>query len=154
MLLTFYLLFIGLHITEGDETCCSTDKPSALSLLPATRRCYAYPALLQFITGNVVRKPGVHLQLHHLLQWSEYRPVQPLQPHAHLKLLITQIIPFISSSQFLFFFSYWDSEESSTGDAEDEVTYSTVVHSKTTTTTTTVTHIGEKTEYATIRVNQ
>ncbi|KAL6481041.1 hypothetical protein MHYP_G00091210 [Metynnis hypsauchen] len=31
--------------------------PSALSLLPATRRCYAYPALLQFITGNVVRKP-------------------------------------------------------------------------------------------------
>ncbi|XP_062865521.1 pregnancy-specific beta-1-glycoprotein 4-like [Trichomycterus rosablanca] len=33
-------------------------KPSALSSLPATRRCYAYPALLQFITGNVVRKPA------------------------------------------------------------------------------------------------
>ncbi|KAL7880554.1 hypothetical protein SRHO_G00028080 [Serrasalmus rhombeus] len=27
-------------------------QPSALSSLPATRRCYAYPALLQFITGD------------------------------------------------------------------------------------------------------
>ncbi|KAL6485636.1 hypothetical protein MHYP_G00050280 [Metynnis hypsauchen] len=37
--------------------------------------------------------------------------------------------------------------------SQDEVTYSTVVHSNTTTTTT-VTHIGEKTEYATIRLNE
>ncbi|KAL7872435.1 hypothetical protein SRHO_G00074180 [Serrasalmus rhombeus] len=37
---------------------------------------------------------------------------------------------------------------------QDEVTYSTVVHSNTTTTTTTVTDIEEKTEYAAIRVNE
>ncbi|XP_037393371.1 cell wall protein DAN4-like isoform X9 [Pygocentrus nattereri] len=36
---------------------------------------------------------------------------------------------------------------------QDEVTYSTVVHSNTTTTTTTVIDIEEKAEYATIRVN-
>ncbi|XP_049323296.1 protein FAM200B-like [Astyanax mexicanus] len=36
--------------------------PSALSSVAAMRRCYAYPSLLQFITGNVVQKPTSRIE--------------------------------------------------------------------------------------------
>ncbi|KAL7872463.1 hypothetical protein SRHO_G00074460 [Serrasalmus rhombeus] len=123
MLMTFYLLFIGLHVSE-----------EPLPFVPFALVTVIFLHIIVAVLYHTKRNKG------------------PARVHYSTADGVTQIIPYISFV-FLFFFSCWDWEESSTGDAEDEVTYSTIVHSNTTRTTT-VTDIGEKTEYATIRVNE
>ncbi|KAL6485652.1 hypothetical protein MHYP_G00050440 [Metynnis hypsauchen] len=137
MLLTFYLLFIGLHVSEG---CNLVNREQLLTITAHT--------------GGLTLKEGPPTT------------TTPTAASNHYSIYFFICIPVLLLLG-LGGVIYWRYRGQSRGQTEsqeldrtktehktqDEVTYSTVVHSNTTTTTTTVTHIGEKTEYATIRVN-
>ncbi|KAL6485655.1 hypothetical protein MHYP_G00050470 [Metynnis hypsauchen] len=183
MLLTFYLLFIGLHVFEG---CIIVGNGGPLQTITAQ-------------TGGLTLKEGpptttpsrTVVNVHTRPTTSSQKPDEDQSGTSQSTAVdnvhsssITSITPTTQapnnySMHFSIFipvlllllglggFIYWryrgrkqgqtesrEERRTKTGqEMQDEVTYSTVVHSKTTTTTTTVIDTGEKAEYATIKVN-